>query len=413
VLGVVHVAGPADGINGHLYSLARLAAVAVHDELLRRLGGRDNELMARFLSPSAGSRHLVLTIDARGEIVLGNELGLQQIESADLVRLRSLAQRALAGGTGRRELLELAQRRTRVRIDLVQRDGDPMGAQLTTRLERGRPRPLEVPDTLGMTGASAALLDARRRALRIWEAADRPLLVTGEPGTGKTLLAHRLLATLPGSTATDAVDAFDPDWSVRLEHALDESEAAVLEHIDELSPVEQRRLSARLDAAPRRLILTSTCRCDELERALANRLAAGTATLPPLRERDGDLPLLIDAWCAREERRLPPRVTVTAAARERIALHAWPGHVGELFGVLDAARLVRRGAALDAVDLELPENETAPAGGTFDELQLYALRRTLRRTGGNVSAAARVLGVSRSTVHRRLKSYRLRGISDI
>ena len=130
----------------------------------------------------------------------------------------------------------------------MQRDGDPIGAHVTARSERARPRPREVPDTLGLTGASAALLDARQRALRIWEAADRPLLVTGEPGTGKTLLAHRLLATLPGSTATSDVDAFDPDWSVRLEHALDESEAAVFEHIDELSPAEQRRLSARLDA---------------------------------------------------------------------------------------------------------------------------------------------------------------------
>jgi sigma-54 dependent transcriptional regulator, acetoin dehydrogenase operon transcriptional activator AcoR len=389
------------------------AAVEVRDELRRQLGGRDRELMARLLSTSAGCRHLVLTIDARGEIVLGNELELQRIDPADLVRLRSLARGELADGIDRRELLELAQGSALVQVDPVQCGGDPIDALLTARLERARPRPREVPDPLGLTGASAALLDARRRALRIWEAADRPLLVTGEAGTGKTLLAHGLLATLPGSTAASDVDAFDPDWSVRLEHAFDESEAVLLEHIDELSPAEQRRLSARLDAAPGRLILTSTCRRDELERALANRLAAGTATLPPLRERDGDLPLLIDAWCAREERRLPPRVTVTAAARERIARHAWPGHVGELFGVLDAARLVRRGAALDAVDLELPENEPGPAGGTFDELQLQALRRTLRRTGGNVSAAARVLGVSRSTLHRRLNSYRLRGISDI
>ena len=114
VLGVVDVTGPADGIDGHIYSRAQLAAVEVHDELRRQLGGRGHEPMARFLSTSSGRRHLVLTIDARGEIVLGNEPGPQRMDPADLVRLRSLARRALAGGTGRRELLELARGRALV-----------------------------------------------------------------------------------------------------------------------------------------------------------------------------------------------------------------------------------------------------------------------------------------------------------
>jgi transcriptional regulator of acetoin/glycerol metabolism len=105
LLGVIDVTGPADRINGHTYSLARLAAVEVQDELRRQLGGQDRELLARFLCSSAGRGHLVLTLDARGEIVLANELGLQQIQSRDLIRLRTLGRRALAGGGDRCELL--------------------------------------------------------------------------------------------------------------------------------------------------------------------------------------------------------------------------------------------------------------------------------------------------------------------
>jgi transcriptional regulator of acetoin/glycerol metabolism len=92
--------------------------------------------------------------------------------------------------------------------------------------------------------------------------------------------------------------------------------------------------------------------------------------------------------------------------------HAWPGNIRELGHAVERAVLMAQGPAVRAVDLGL----RPPAGATsryedlpLDEVEQILIRKALARHGGNVSHAARALGLSRSALYRRLEHHRIDG----
>jgi DNA-binding NtrC family response regulator len=133
---------------------------------------------------------------------------------------------------------------------------------------------------------------------------------------------------------------------------------------------------------------------------LLYRLNTVEIQLPPLRDRREDIPELAAAFL--EGKRL------SAAAMEALLAHPWPGNVRELEHVIERASLLAASDEITPDDLMLRARAARIEAMTLDQAERYLIERALAAHGGNVADAARVLGVSRSALYRRLASLGIR-----
>ncbi|WP_375380366.1 PEP-CTERM-box response regulator transcription factor [uncultured Sphingomonas sp.] len=142
------------------------------------------------------------------------------------------------------------------------------------------------------------------------------------------------------------------------------------------------------------------------------RLAEIVVRVPSLAERPGDAGLLARAFLARHAKAMNPAVTgLSADARAAIDAHGWPGNVRELENRMKRAVIMADARHVTAADLDLAPAEDASAGinlrAARERADRLAIRHALARSDGNISATARLLGVSRPTLYDLLKSYDL------
>jgi transcriptional regulator with GAF, ATPase, and Fis domain len=143
-----------------------------------------------------------------------------------------------------------------------------------------------------------------------------------------------------------------------------------------------------------RMIIGGTFRAD-----LFHRVATGRITLPPLRERIEDVPELARAFAGDE-------TVFTTRAMEHLMLHGWPGNVRELKNVVSQARArvdARDSVRIDAEDLLIGGRTAQPDAGPATEEQ--RIRAALAEHGGNVSHAAKALGMRRAGLYEAFKLY--------
>ena len=146
-----------------------------------------------------------------------------------------------------------------------------------------------------------------------------------------------------------------------------------------------------------------------LREDLVYRLNTVEIRLPALRDRRDDIPDLARTFLARSHGGAHRRLS--AAAMEALLGHSWPGNVRELEHVIERAGLLATGDEITAGDLMLrPRGDAAPRleEMTLEQVERYLIERALVTQGGNVSEAARVLGLSRSALYRRLASLGIR-----
>ncbi len=289
-----------------------------------------------------------------------------------------------------------------------------------------------------------------------------PVLIEGETGTGKTSLARWLhyhgpraegpLVEINCSTLSETLaeselfgherGAFTDARQERIglfEAARDGT--LFLDEIPSLSPALQAKvLTAIEDRTIRRLggnrtievdvRLIAATNCDlrekvsagEFREDLYHRLDLCRLTMPPLRERLDDLPDLASCLLERLAQRYGTRTPrLHADAVKRLRTHAWPGNVRELAHVLERAFIFEGGDQLK-LDQMLPgsppaSGSTAPdpkewlnprfvfpeSGFSLEDAINRFIRKALQQTDGNVSAAARLLGVSRDYIRYRLE----------
>ena len=303
---------------------------------------------------------------------------------------------------------------------------------------------------------------AMKRLFKMMESvikADCNVLITGESGTGKELVARavhyggprRLRNFVPldcGAVPENLVEselfghrrgAFtgaDSDKRGLFEEA--DGGTLFLDEITNTSPIFQAKLLRALQSGEfRRLGETATRRADvriiaatngNIERAIKEgrfredlyyRLNVVTLSLPPVREREGDVLLLAEHVARRvcAERNIPFR-GIGRGAAARLLAHSWPGNVRELEHAVEAALVVSedglvrreslpekiRGGDVEAVR-DLLRHEVAAVGGERrpkDEKSL--IQDALGRCGGDKSRAARLLGWNRMRLYRRMKA---------
>ncbi len=155
------------------------------------------------------------------------------------------------------------------------------------------------------------------------------------------------------------------------------------------------------------------------------RLNVVSIVLPPLRERAGDIPLLVDRFLkefAEENNR--PAPALAPEVMDVLVSYAWPGNVRELRNAIERMVVLGRGDRLTLRDLPPPIRPAAtattqtrlpgavsPDGGTLtmDQMERQLILTTLEQNAGNRVKTAGVLGISRRTLHRKLKEYGLAG----
>jgi DNA-binding NtrC family response regulator len=138
--------------------------------------------------------------------------------------------------------------------------------------------------------------------------------------------------------------------------------------------------------------------------------------LPPLREREGDISLLVVRFIVQfAERHRRPVSGIEAAALRVLERHPWPGNVRELEHVIERAVILCVGSEIRVEDLPdavrhpsvSPRTSSMPIGQSLEEIERLAIVQTLERTRGNKRAAAAMLGIHRPTLYNKLRKYGL------
>jgi transcriptional regulator with PAS, ATPase and Fis domain len=140
------------------------------------------------------------------------------------------------------------------------------------------------------------------------------------------------------------------------------------------------------------------------------RLHVFCIELPPLRDRREDIPLLVahflNKFCMATSRPVPQ---LSQEAIEVLMRHDWPGNVRELENAVERALVVGRGNEIRPADFSFQFQVDEPKGGkTLDDIERVHIERILRETQHNLSRAARILDIDRTTLYNKLRRYGLR-----
>jgi Nif-specific regulatory protein len=319
-------------------------------------------------------------------------------------------------------------------------------------VRRNRQLTQQVTQGVRIIGESPAIAALRGTIERL-AATDLPVLILGESGTGKEVVAqslhyqgprteHPFIAVNCAALTETLLEselfghekgAFTDAHQVRQgQFEMAEGGTLFLDEIGDMSlggqakllrVLEQKvitrvggsqpiRTNVRVVAATNAKLATLV-REKKFREDLFYRLSVVTLDLPPLRDRPEDiLPLaefFLERFCTQARRR---PLSLSTESRRRLQLHAWPGNIRELRNLMERVAFLCSHDRVEAEDLAFilspeadggsPESETRLSEAT-DKFQEIHIRRMIKRTKGNMSNAAELLGLHRSNLYRKMK----------
>ncbi len=210
-----------------------------------------------------------------------------------------------------------------------------------------------------------------------------------------------------GSLFLDEIGEMSLEMQAKLLRALQQKE------VKPVGSTERRAINVRIVAATNR----------DLEQAIKNgsfrqdlyfRLNVVQIKLPPLRERKSDIPLLAASFLDKFSGSCETPREMTEDAMRRLMAYDWPGNVRELENAIERAVALGSGPYVSVHDLpsnlQYPTTERAPSKEEMlplEEVERRAILSMLRQTGGDKHAAARALGIGKTTLYRKLKQYQI------
>ena len=317
----------------------------------------------------------------------------------------------------------------------------------------------------GVVGSSPQMLSLIERLKRI-APTDATLLIQGETGTGKELVAQAVHQNSPRKNKTfvalncaalsenileselfghvrgaftdassDRVGKFEyaNGGTLFLDEVGDMPMATQIKLLRVLESGEITRVGSNTPVRVNVRILSATNR--NLEDAIVSgvfrsdlyhRLKVVTIAIPPLRDRAGDIPLLIEHFLKQFSRRHGKTIKgLSLPARVKLGSYAWPGNVRQLRNVIESMVVVDCDEMLDVDDLPIELDPDAPVaaastaavdmtaglsalvGRPLEEIEKVFIAETLKLTGGNREQAADLLGIGERTLYRKIKEYQL------
>jgi two-component system response regulator HydG len=210
-----------------------------------------------------------------------------------------------------------------------------------------------------------------------------------------------------GTLFLDEIGDMPIDLQAKLLRALQERE------VKPVGSTERRRIDVRIIAATNR-DLDAAIKAGGFRQDLYFRLNVVQIKLPPLRERKSDIPLLVTSFLEKFSASQQTSRDIAEDAMRQLIAYDWPGNVRELENAIERAVALGSGPIVHVGDLptnlQSPTTERLP-GKTelipLDELERRAILNTLRETSGDKLAAARILGIGKTTLYRKLKQYNL------
>ncbi|MGH9311945.1 MAG: sigma-54-dependent transcriptional regulator [Vicinamibacterales bacterium] len=336
----------------------------------------------------------------------------------------------------------LAILRTQIELSQALRKGQRLEAENWLLRGEGRPK---------MIAESPAMQNVLQVIARVGPS-DANVLILGENGTGKGLVAQaihavstrasRPMVTVNAGGVSEGVfeselfghvrGAFTDakaDRVGRFELAdggtlfLDEianvplSQQAKLLRVIETGEFERlgssrtRRVNTRILSATNAGIAEEVA-AGRFRQDLLFRLNTIEIRLPALRERREDIPLLAQHFLRQHAQRYRKRLTgFESAAMQGLLEHSWPGNIRELDHAIERSVLMSQGPTVRPVDLALKPGRDAAGGRledmSLEEVECFLIKKAMTRYDGNVSQAAKALGLSRSALYRRLQRYGL------
>ena len=331
--------------------------------------------------------------------------------------------------------------RTQIELSRALRNGLRLEAE--NRLLRAVERPTLIAE-------SSAMRPVLRLVANVGPS-DANVLITGEPGTGKELVAQTLhavshragkpLVTVNAGGLPEGV--FESELFGHVRGAFTDAKAdrvgrfeladggtLFLDEIANISPTQQAKLlrvlqtgelervgSSRTRQVDVRIIsatnadLNGEVTAGRFRADLQFRLNTIEIQLPPLRERREDIPLLAAHFLGRHAQRYRKRLSAfDPAAMQALLEHSWPGNIRELEHAIERAVLMAQGDVVKPGDLGLRTGrEGVPRleEMSLEEVECSLIKKALARYEGNVSHAAKALGLSRSALYRRLQRFGL------
>ena len=222
--------------------------------------------------------------------------------------------------------------------------------------------------------------------------------------TGATQMRRGRFELADGGTLfLDEIGEISPETQIKLLRVLESRS------FERVGGGETIKVDVRVVAATNRdlkkMVAEHTFRED-----LYYRLAVVTLELPPLRERKMEIPLLAEKFVrefSQENGR--PELKIAPGLMKRLEEHPWPGNIRELRNCLESMVVLSSGDTLTAADLpehfgaaEPPSGGAVPVDGTLESNERELIAKALERCGGNITQAAKELGISRRTLHRKL-----------
>ena len=215
----------------------------------------------------------------------------------------------------------------------------------------------------------------------------------------------RFAAAEGGTIFLDEIGDLDINSQVKLLRVLQEHT------YEPLGDTRTRRADVRVVCATN-ADLNDMLRKGTFREDLFYRINLITVTLPPLRERSDDIPLLVDHLLrkavASTGRETP---VVTPEAMELLKAQPWPGNIRQLANIVERTLLVTSGDVLDARDFQAqglsPERQHIPNPGRLKSREKTEIENALTESGGNLTRAAAILGITRQTLYRRMAKYNI------
>jgi DNA-binding NtrC family response regulator len=328
--------------------------------------------------------------------------------------------------------------RTQIALGRALRQGERLEAENRLLRHEGQP---------AMIAASPAMRPVLDVISRVGPS-DANVLITGENGSGKAVVARALHAASPRSNRpfvtlnaggiSEGVfeselfghvkGAFTDARSDRVgRFELAQGGTLFLDEIGNVPASQQGKLLRVLETGEfERLGSSRTIRADvrilsatnadlraevaagRFRQDLLFRLNTIEIALPPLRERREDIPALAQHFLSAHARRYRKSIAgFETAALDALLAHRWPGNVRELDHAVERAVLMATGDRIRAPDLALHRGGDGARleDLSLEEVESLLVRKAMERYGGNVSHAARALGISRSALYRRLEKH--------